>query len=69
MIVKNNISIKHQHAYHLFPPKTLSVNENNLLHYSARSKSRYFISVCFKLQYYFFWNSFEDLGISKKGIW
>ena len=35
------------------------IKENNLLQYSSKSNSWHFISVSFKLQSYFSWNSFE----------
>ena len=43
----------------LISTQKLSINENNLLQYSSKSKSQHFISVSFKLQSHFFWNSFE----------
>ena len=43
----------------LISNQKLSINENNLLQYSPKSKYRHFISVSFKLQSHFYWNSFE----------
>ena len=43
----------------LISTQKVSINESNLIQYSSKSKSRYFISVLLKLQSYFFWNSFK----------
>ena len=43
----------------LISTQKISINESNLIQYSSKSKSRYFVSVLLKLQSYFFWNSFK----------
>ena len=45
----------------LISTQNLSINENDLLKYSSKSKPPYFISIFFKLQSYFFSNSLNVL--------